>query len=63
MKGNNNRKWRADFDFLMKIDKATNVLEGKYSGNVKGGINDFKELMKEAQDEQSRNNTSNNFGG
>lgn len=29
--GNNDRKWKADFDFLMRTDKATNVLEGKYS--------------------------------
>lgn len=57
--GKNDNGWKADFDFLMRIDKATNVLEGKYNNN-KGGMNDFKELMKEAQDEQSRNNTSNN---
>lgn len=57
--GNNKEGWKADFDFLMRTDKATNVLEGKY-GNSKGGMNDFKELMKEAQNEQSGNNTSNN---
>lgn len=28
--GENDRGWKADFDFLMRIDKATNVLEGKY---------------------------------
>ncbi|MCI9247475.1 MAG: hypothetical protein HFJ30_10355 [Clostridia bacterium] len=59
--GNNERKWKADFDFLMRIDKATNVLEGKYS-NSSGGMNDFKELMEEARqaDEQTGNNTDNN---
>ena len=57
--GNNDRKWKADFDFLMRTDKATNILENKYS-NSKSGMNDFKELMKEAQNEQDRNNTSNN---
>jgi len=31
LKGENERKWKADFDFLMRIDKATNVLEGKYN--------------------------------
>ena len=41
--GQNDRKWKADFDFLMRIDKATSVLEGKYS-NVKSGMNDFKQL-------------------
>ncbi len=28
--GKNDRKWKADFDFLMRIDKATAVIEGKY---------------------------------
>ena len=33
--GDNGRGWKADFDFLIKPDKATNVLEGKYD-NVNG---------------------------
>lgn len=59
--GINERKWKADFDFLMRIDKATSVLEGKYS-NSSGGMNDFKELMEEARlkDELSGNNASDN---
>lgn len=39
--GKNDRKWKADFDFLMRVDKATGVLEDKYgqkedeaSGNI-----------------------------
>lgn len=28
--GKNKEKWKADFDFLMRIDKATAILEGKY---------------------------------
>jgi len=28
--GKNDRGWKADFDFLMRTDKATNILEGKY---------------------------------
>lgn len=28
--GKNKEGWKADFDFLMRIDKATNILEGKY---------------------------------
>ena len=62
--GQNDRKWKADFDFLMRVDKATNILEGKYSSN-KGGMDDFKELWEEARkkDEQSGNNTSNNTFG
>lgn len=31
--GENERHWKADFDFLMRTDKATNVLEGKYSNS------------------------------
>ena len=60
--GNNDRKWTADFDFLMRIDKATNVLEGKYSSN-KGGMNDFVELWKEAQNDEARNDTDNSSIG
>lgn len=33
--GNNKNKWKADFDFLMRTDKATSILEGRYS-NDKG---------------------------
>lgn len=63
--GNNDRSWKADFDFIMRTDKATAILEGKYSNTKKGGINDFKELMEEAkkEDEQSGNSTSNNTFG
>jgi len=57
--GKNKNGWKADFDFLMRIDKATNVLEGRYS-NKESGIDDFKELMEEAINEQNGNDTSNN---
>lgn len=62
--GNNDRKWKADFDFLMRIDKATSVFEGKYD-NSSGGMNDFRQLWEEArqEDEQARNSTSNNTFG
>ena len=33
--GKNDNGWKADFDFLMRIDKATNVLEGKYNDDKK----------------------------
>ena len=29
--GDNERGWKADFDFIMRIDKATAIIEGKYS--------------------------------
>lgn len=33
--GENDRNWKADFDFLINPNKATNILEGKYSNNTK----------------------------
>lgn len=41
--GENDRGWKADFDFLMRTDKATSVLEGKYNGKVTNKINDFEQ--------------------
>lgn len=38
--GKNKEGWKADFDFLMRTDKATNILEGKYS-NVKRTKHNF----------------------
>ena len=64
--GKNDKGWKADFDFLMRPDKATNVLEGKYSNSKsENGINDFKELWEEAriEDEQNRNSAGNNAFG
>lgn len=62
--GKNDKGWKADFDFLMRVDKATNIIEGKYN-NTKGGINDFKQLWEEArqEDEQNGNSASNNTFG
>ncbi|SDZ24253.1 hypothetical protein [Tindallia californiensis] len=36
LKGKNERKWRANFDWLMKSDNMAKALEGNY-GNKKGG--------------------------
>lgn len=33
--GKNDRGWKADFDFLMRIDKATAILEEKYNTSNK----------------------------
>ncbi|MDE6182758.1 MAG: phage replisome organizer N-terminal domain-containing protein [Eubacteriales bacterium] len=35
LKGNNNRNWRADFDWLIKDTNLPKVLEGKYDNNNK----------------------------
>lgn len=32
--GNNDRKWKADFDFIMRTDKATAILEKKYNTSI-----------------------------
>ena len=60
--GNNDRNWKADFDFLLKPDKATAILENKYS-KKKDKLDGFKNLWEEAkiQDEQTRNSTNNNI--
>lgn len=48
--GKNDKGWKADFDFLMRTDKATNILEGKYNNgknnktNFNGREYDEKEL-------------------
>lgn len=60
--GNNDRGWKADFDFLLRTDKATSILEGKYS-NKKDKIDDFIDLWEEAKNEEERNNTNNNSFG
>ena len=31
--GENDNGWKADFDFLIRVDKATSILEGKYNTN------------------------------
>lgn len=60
LQGNNDRNWKADFDFLMRTDKATAILEGKYSKNGSSFSNNIQRLMKEAEieDEQKRNNSN-----
>ncbi len=47
--GENERRWKADFDFLMRTDKATGILEGKYSENQtnQGTGNPFMDLLRE----------------
>lgn len=46
--GDNDRKWKADFDFLMRTDKATNILENKYNKNTSSESgNPFLDLLRE----------------
>jgi hypothetical protein len=36
--GDNDRNWKANFDFIMREDKFVAILEGKYSGKSKKQI-------------------------
>lgn len=50
--GKNDRGWKADFDFLMRVDKATSILEGKYGTSTKENKTDIlKELEEELNNE------------
>ena len=44
--GENDRNWKADFDFITRSDKAMQILEGKYENRQKSN-NVFYELGKE----------------
>lgn len=46
--GKNDREWKADFDFLVRVDKAINILEGKYSNNKESGSFDTDEFFEAA---------------
>ena len=40
LKGDNDRKWKADFDFLTNQNNLTKVLEGKYDKRDKATVNE-----------------------
>lgn len=50
--GKNDRKWKADFDFLLKVDKATAILENKYTISKKDKIDGWLDLYKQAKEEE-----------
>lgn len=45
--GINERGWKADFDFIMRIDKATAILEGKYDNKESIKHDEKKETEEE----------------
>lgn len=60
--GHNDRGWKADFDFLIRPDKAVKILEGQYDYKKQPELSSWSKLWKEAkEDEQSRNNTDNSL--
>lgn len=42
LKGNNNRNWKADFDWLIKDTNLPKVLEGKYDNGTRNNISENK---------------------
>lgn len=60
--GDNDRNWKADFDFMIRPDKAVSILEGKYNNKKKDKMDGFRDLWREAKekDEQDRNGANNN---
>ena len=61
--GDNDRNWKADFDFMIRPDKAVSILEGKYNNKKKDKMDGFIDLWKEAKDEEERNGANNNTFG
>lgn len=45
--GKNDRGWKADFDFVLRIDKATKILEGKYNNAKPSSMSSIQELWNE----------------
>ena len=60
-KGSHGKNYKSDYRAILSwvVDKANENNSKKQ--NKKNGIDDFKELWKEAQNEQTGNNPSNNF--
>ena len=63
--GNNDRGWKADFDFIIRPDKAVKILEGQYNNKKRTSMSVFKDMWNEevSKNEQAGNNTSNLFIG
>lgn len=51
--GKNDNGWKADFDFVIKIDKATNIIEGKYNTETKNV--DIKKTFKNYEQREYSN--------
>lgn len=45
--GKNKNGWKADFDFLMRTDKAISILEGKYESEAEKWLKDQRDYKKE----------------
>lgn len=58
--GKNDRNWKADIDFLLRTDKATNVLEGKYDNSTNNAKNVLEEAYLKAKQEEGGDIFENN---
>ena len=63
--GNNDRGWKADFDFIIRPDKAVKILEGQYNNKKRTKMSVFQEMWNEevSKNDQAGNNTSHLFIG
>lgn len=60
LKGNNDRGWKADIDFILREDKFISILEGKYGGrkkksNTHDRLNESGDLYVEHSRKEDRN--------
>lgn len=61
--GENERGWRADFDFVMGKSKFTKILEGSYEGTKKDIVQSSMEAIRRAAEEQFPHNQLGEEGG
>ena len=48
--GKNDRGWKADFDFLLRTDKATSILEGKYDNTKSNKVTNYNNYKQREYD-------------
>ena len=48
--GKNDRGWKADFDFILRIDKATSILEGKYDNTKSNKVTNYNNYKQREYD-------------
>ena len=58
--GNNDRHWTASIDFLLRVDKAAQILEGGYQMRRDSG-NPFKDILREEIENEQEGNFCNPF--
>ena len=61
LKGNNDRGWKADIDFILREDKFISILEGKYGGRKKrhNAMTDIEHLYEGLNDKADKKGGNN----